>query len=73
MELGSNAAVAGAVATGAGIGVLPARSLESQNRVGRIPVRGLKFRRPFVMLVEKGRPLSPAAEAFTALCLRKDV
>jgi DNA-binding transcriptional LysR family regulator len=73
MELGSNAAVAGAVATGAGIGVLPARSLESQDRIGRLPVRGLKFRRPFVMLVEKGRPLSPAAEAFTALCLRKDV
>ena len=73
IELGSNAAVAGAVATGAGIGVLPARSLESQDRIGRFPVRGLTFRRPFVMLVEKGRPLSPAAEAFTALCLRKEV
>ena len=73
MELGSNAAVAGAVATGAGIGVLPVRTLESQDRIGRLPVRGLKFRRPFVMLVEKGRPLSPAAEAFTALCLRKEV
>ncbi len=73
MELGSNAAVAGAVAAGAGIGVLPARSLDSQDRVGRLPVRGLEFRRPFVMLVEKGRPLSPAAEAFTALCLRKEV
>lgn len=73
MELGSNAAVAGAVATGAGIGILPARTLDSQDKIGRLPVRGLMFRRPFVMLVEKGRPLSPAAEAFTALCLRKDV
>ena len=73
MELGSNAAVAGAVATGAGIGVLPARSLVSQDRIGRFLVHGLEFRRPFVMLVEKGRPLSPAAEAFTALCLRKEV
>ncbi len=73
MELGSNAAVAGAVATGAGIGILPARLLESKDCIGRLPVRGLEFRRPFVMLVEKGRPLSPAAEAFTALCLRKDV
>ncbi len=73
MELGSNAAVAGAVATGAGIGVLPVRSLDSQDRIGRLSVRGLEFQRPFVMLVEKGRPLSPAAEAFTALCLRKDV
>ncbi|MGB3633757.1 MAG: LysR substrate-binding domain-containing protein, partial [Rubrobacteraceae bacterium] len=73
MELGSNAAVAGAIATGAGIGILPARSLESQDLIGRLPIRGLKLRRPFVMLVEKGRPLSPAAAAFTALCLRKDV
>ncbi|MDP8940518.1 MAG: LysR family transcriptional regulator [Actinomycetota bacterium] len=73
MELGSNAAVAGAVATGAGIGILPARTLESQEKIGRLPVRSLELRRPFVMLVEKGRPLSPAAEAFTALCLRKDV
>ncbi|CAN5904616.1 selenium metabolism-associated LysR family transcriptional regulator [soil metagenome] len=72
MELGSNAAVAGAVATGAGIGILPARSLASQNGLGRLPVRGLNIRRPFVMLVERGRPLSPAAVAFTALCLRKD-
>lgn len=73
MELGSNAAVAGAVATGAGIGILPARSLDSQDRLGRLPVRGLEFRRPFVMLVEKDRPLSPAAEVFMALCLRKDI
>lgn len=73
MELGSNAAVAGAVATGAGIGILPARSLNSQDRIGRLPVHELEFRRPFVMSVERGRPLSPAAEAFTALCLRKDV
>lgn len=73
MELGSNAAVASAVATGAGIGILPARSLESQDRIGHLSVRGLEFRRPFVMLVERGRPLSPAAEAFMALCLRKEV
>lgn len=73
MELGSNAAVAGAIATGAGIGVLPTRSLGALDQISRLPVRGLKFRRPFVMLVEKGRPLSPAAEAFTGLCLRKEV
>lgn len=73
MELGSNAAVAGAVAAGAGIGVLPVRSLGPQQRVRRFPVHGLAFRRPFVMLVERGRLLSPAAEAFTVLCLRKDV
>jgi DNA-binding transcriptional LysR family regulator len=71
MELGSNAAVAGAVAAGAGVGVLPVRSLVSQGRIKQISVRGLDFRRPFVMLVERDRRLSPAAEAFTALCLRK--
>lgn len=72
MELGSNAAVAGAVAAGAGVGVLPIRSLDSQEQIGRLPVRGLEFERPFVMLVERGRPLSPAAEAFTTLCLGKE-
>ncbi len=73
MELGSNAAVAGAVAAGAGIGVLPERSLVGQNRLRRLPVRGLAFPRPFVMLVERSRRLSPAAEAFMSLCLGKDV
>lgn len=72
LELGSNAAVAGAVAAGAGIGVLPTRSLGAQDRIKKIPIRRLDFHRPFVMLVERGRRLSPAAEAFTALCLRKE-
>lgn len=72
MELGSNAAVAGAVAAGDGVGVLPARSLVAQSRVRRMPVRRLDFLRPFVMLVERGRPLSPAAKAFMSLCLRKE-
>jgi DNA-binding transcriptional LysR family regulator len=72
MELGSNAAVAGAVAAGDGIGVLPARSLVAQSRVRRIQVRSVNFSRPFVMLVESGRSLSPAAESFMELCLRKD-
>lgn len=72
MELGSNAAVAGAVAAGAGVGVLPERTLATLSRIRRIPVRGLHFLRPFVLLVERGRPLSPAAEAFTELCLGKE-
>jgi LysR family transcriptional regulator, low CO2-responsive transcriptional regulator len=68
MELGSNAAVAGAVAAGAGIGVVPARLVASQPDVRRLKVRGLQIRRPFVLVVERGRKLSPAAEAFAALC-----
>ena len=71
MELGSNAAVMGAVAAGAGIGVVPARSLGAQTLVERLDVRGVSFSRPFVLLVERNRPLSPAAEAFVALCTEK--
>ena len=68
MELGSNAAVAGAVAAGAGIGVIPARTVASQLYVRVLKVRGLSIRRPFVLVIERDRPLSPAAEAFTMLC-----
>lgn len=68
MELGSNAAVAGAVAAGAGVGVIPTRTLGTQALVERLDVRGMSFSRPFVLLVERGRPLSPAAEAFVEVC-----
>jgi LysR family transcriptional regulator, low CO2-responsive transcriptional regulator len=68
MELGSNAAVAGAVAAGAGIGVVPARTVETQSAVSRLKVRGLAFVRPFVLVTERNRPLSPAAEAFIGIC-----
>lgn len=70
MELGSNAAVVGAVAAGAGIGVVPARTLGSQPLVRRLDVRGVSFSRPFVLLVERSRPLSPAAEAFVDVCVQ---
>jgi DNA-binding transcriptional LysR family regulator len=71
MELGSNAAVAGAVAAGAGIGVLPLRTAGTMEDVRWIEVRGLALSRPFVLLTERGRRLSPAAEAFVATCARK--
>lgn len=72
MELGSNAAVAGAVAAGAGIGVVPLRTAGTMKEVRRIEVRGLSLSRPFVLLTERGRRLSPAAEAFVANCVRKE-
>lgn len=72
MELGSNAAVVGAVAEGAGLGVVPVRTLKSEEQVGRLRVRGLSFLRPFVLVVERDRPLSPAAEAFVGLCTEKE-
>lgn len=72
MELGSNAAVAGAVAAGAGIGVVPLRTVGALKEVRRVEVRGLSLSRPFVLLTERGRRLSPAAEAFVAACVRKE-
>ncbi|MEJ7842389.1 MAG: LysR substrate-binding domain-containing protein [Rubrobacter sp.] len=69
MELGSNAAVAGAVAAGAGIGVVPLRTVGTHTNVRRVGVRGLSLSRPFVLLTERGRQLSPAAEAFAAICV----
>ena len=68
MELGSNAAVIGAVAAGAGIGVVPERTLGSQTLVKRLDVRGVSFSRPFVLLVERDHCLSPAANAFIKIC-----
>ena len=72
MELGSNAAVAGAVAAGAGVGVIPLRSVAVRGGIERIEVRGLALSRPFVLLTERGRVLSPAAEAFVGTCLGKE-
>ncbi len=73
MELGSNAAVAGAVAAGAGVGVVPARTIASQPALRPLNVRGLRIRRPFVLVVERDRTLSPAAEAFAALCTGQEL
>jgi LysR family transcriptional regulator, low CO2-responsive transcriptional regulator len=68
MELGSYAAVVAAVAEGEGlVGVVPARQLGDDRRVGRLQVRGLSLRRPFVLLTERGRTLSDAAEAFVTV------
>lgn len=72
MELGSNAAVAGAVAEGAGIGVIPSRFIASQSSVRPLKVRGLSIQRPFVLVVERGRALSPAAEAFVQTCMERN-
>lgn len=72
MELGSNAAIVGAVAEGVGIGVVPTRTLGSEGRVRQLRIRGRSFLRPFVLVVERDRPLSPAAEAFATLCAEKE-
>lgn len=68
MELGSNAAVIGAVAAGAGVGVVPARTVSTRSAVRVLEVRGLTILRPFVLVTERRRSLSPAAEAFVETC-----
>jgi DNA-binding transcriptional LysR family regulator len=70
MELGSNASVLGAVAAGAGIGVVPARTVSTQPAVNTLEVRELTLVRPFVLVTERDRSLSPAAEAFVGMCTR---
>jgi DNA-binding transcriptional LysR family regulator len=70
MELGSNASVLGAVAAGAGIGVVPAGTVGTQPAVNTLEVRELTLVRPFVLVTERDRSLSPAAEAFVGMCTR---
>lgn len=71
MELGSNAAVIGAVAEGAGVGVVPERVVSGESRVRSVAVEGLSLSRPLVLVSERGRQLSPAATAFVKLCLER--
>lgn len=72
MELGSNGAVAGAVAAGAGIGVVPERYVGTHPEVREVSVRSLVLRRPFVLVTEKNRSLSPAALAFIETCIGEE-
>lgn len=72
MELGSNGAVAGAVAAGVGIGVVPERFAATHPEIRSVSVEGLSFRRPFVLFTEKSRSLSPAAAAFIETCIGKE-
>jgi hypothetical protein len=51
------------------IGIVPVRTLKSEEQVGQVRIRGLSFLRPFGFVVERDRPLSPAAEAFVALSI----
>ena len=72
MELGSNGAVVAAVAEGAGIGVVSTRTLSSEHPLKPLHVQGLSFVRPFVLVVERNRNLSPSAEAFVSMCLGEE-
>lgn len=71
MELGSNGAVVGAVAAGVGVGVMPERFADSHPEVREVSVEGLSLRRPFALVTERSRSLSPAALAFVETCVGK--
>src|SRR5215218_6499770 len=61
-----------AVAEGAGIGVVPTRTLSSEHPLKPLHGQGLSFVRPFVLVVERNRNLSPSAEAFVSMCLGEE-
>jgi DNA-binding transcriptional LysR family regulator len=67
MELGSTAAVKEALISGFGISILSRISIKRELADGllvEIPIRGLTMTRDFYQVCYKGRPLSPAAQAF---------
>ncbi len=76
IEIGSNLAIARAVAEDAGIAMLPAVVVEDMialERIVRVPYRKHDvFSRPLFLLRLKGRPLSPAANAFLGLLAGAD-
>lgn len=66
LELGSNAAVKGAVKAGAGPAVLSILAVREELRSGslvEVPVEGLDLRRPLSAVWLKGKTLTPASKA----------
>lgn len=71
IEIGSNEAIARAVADGAGIAILPAIAVQELITLGRVKAlritQGSSLVRPLYLLDLKDRPLSPTASAFLAM------
>ena len=70
LTLGSTEAIRNAVAAGLGVALISRLAAERDAREGRvaiIPVPDLQARRTLYALGARGRPLSPAAQAFCAL------
>ena len=69
-HLGSNEAVKRAVIAGVGVSFVSAISVQRELAHGaliQIPVTGIDIRRQFYLAQRKGRELSPAALAFSAM------
>ncbi len=70
VSLGSNHAVTRAVIAGVGVSFVSAVSVELELAHGllvRVPVDGVAITRQFYLVKRKGRELSPAAKAFSAV------
>jgi LysR family transcriptional regulator, low CO2-responsive transcriptional regulator len=71
-HLGSNEAVKRAVIAGVGISFVSAISVQrelAQGALIQVPVTGIDIRRQFYLAKRKGRDLSPAAVAFSAVLI----
>jgi DNA-binding transcriptional LysR family regulator len=68
MVLSNSAAIVSAVASGYGIGLVSCLALQGRGPGGPVAVRiaGLALRRSLFVVVERDRPLPPAAAAFVA-------
>lgn len=71
VEVGSNEGIARSVALGLGIAMLPAVVVQDLLALGRLSTMNTdnanRYRRPLFLLKRVERPLSPAANAFSAL------
>jgi DNA-binding transcriptional LysR family regulator len=71
-ELGGTESVKQAVIAGAGVAVLSSKAIEAEERAGLlrgVPIRGSNMRRRFLLIRDKRRALSAAAEAFHSFVL----
>lgn len=73
LELGSNAAIRGAVVAGAGAAVLSRLAVQSELAAGNlvaVPVTGIDLHRPLCAVRQRRRRLSPAGDTLLALATR---
>lgn len=73
LELGSNAAIRGAVVAGAGAAVLSRLAVQSELAAGNlvaVPVTGIDLHRPLCAVRRRRRRLSPAGETLLTLATR---
>ena len=74
-ELGSNTAVLQVVRSHMGVGFISRRAMAddlANGRLAELTLRGVDLTRRFYLITRRGRTLSPAVQAFLALCLAEE-